>query len=160
MDKTDYFIVARALHIFGVVLWIGGVSFITTVFIPALKKLEQEENKLALFEQLEGRFAFQARLTTLLTGLSGFYMLYYLDAWDRYSQLQYWWVHLMTAIWVMFTLVLFVLEPLFLHRWFHEQAIKNDTQAFNWLHRMHIILLSLSLITVLGATAGAHGFLF
>ncbi|RKX36027.1 MAG: hypothetical protein DRP71_01645 [Verrucomicrobia bacterium] len=157
MDTADLFPIARALHVFGVVLWIGGVAFVTTVLIPSLKRLESSDDKLELFERLEGRFAFQARITTFLTGLSGFYMVEVMDAWNRFLQVQYWWMHLMTLIWLVFTVVLFLLEPLFLHRWFHEMAVKDSRRAFIILHRLHIVLLVLSLITLLGAVAGAHG---
>ncbi len=151
------FVLARALHIACVVLWIGGVGFVTSVLIPAIRILPSAPQRLALFEQLEGRFALQAKVTTVLTLASGVYMLAYLDAWARYLDLQYWWMHLMTLIWAVFTLVLFVLEPLFLHRWFKQQAEKNSHTAFFWLHTMHKVLLSLSLLAVIGAVAGAHG---
>lgn len=157
---TDYnlYIFARTIHVLGVVLWIGGVAFVTTVLIPAIKKMDQEEGRLQLFEQLEGRFANQAKLVTLVTGISGFYMMEFAQAWQRYFYVEYWWVHLMTLVWLIFTIVLFVLEPLFLHDWFRKKAIVNSVVAFDWLHRMHKILLSLSLIAVLGAVSGSHGF--
>ena len=126
--------------------------------MPSLKKLTNTNNRLELFEQLEGQFAFQARIVTLMTGISGYYMLDYMNAWDRYQHLQFWWVHLMTLVWGIFTIVLFVLEPLFLHQWFKEQAIKDSDNAFAWLHRMHKILLILSVLAILGAVAGSHGF--
>lgn len=87
-------------------------------------------------------------------------MLDFLNAWDRYQHLQFWSIHLMTFIWIVFTVVLFVLEPLVLHRWFREQATKDSETAFSWLHRMHKVLLTLSLIAVVAAVAGAHGFQF
>jgi uncharacterized membrane protein len=158
MENFNYFIFARALHVIGVVLWIGGMAFVTTVLIPSLKEITDSTNKLELFEQLEGRFSVQAKVATVVTGISGFYMLEVMSAWGRYQQLQYWWMHLMTLIWLLFTLVLFVLEPLFLHRWFHEQAKKNNAKAFSLVHRLHQILLALSLLAVFGAVAGAHGF--
>ena len=157
MENFTYFGLARALHVVGVVLWIGGVAFVTTTLIPSLRKMTATEQRLALFEQLEGKFAFQARIVTLITGLSGFYMLDYMDAWGRYQQLQFWWVHLMTLIWLVFTLVLFVLEPLILHRRFKRMAAQDSDRAFALLHRMHKILLVLSLVTVFGTVAGAHG---
>ncbi len=160
MDTFESFILARALHILGVVLWIGGVAFVTTVLIPALKKRPDREDSVLLFEKLEGRFAFQAKIVTLITGLSGFVMLEFLDAWGRYLELQFWWLHLMTFIWLVFSIVLFILEPLFLHRWFMEQAAKDSEKALFWLHRMHIILMTLSLIAVLAAVAGSHGYSF
>jgi len=160
MENHDYFILARTLHVIGVVLWIGGVAFVTTVLIPSLKQITNDDNRLALFEQLEGRFAFQAKLATLVTGISGYFMLDYMNAWERYSHLSFWWMHLMTFIWAIFTAVLFVLEPLILHRWFREQAMKDSENAFAWLHRMHKALLTLSLVAVLGAVAGSHGYPF
>ena len=142
MENFDYFILARTLHVAGVVIWIGGVAFVTTVLIPSLKEITDTGNRLELFEQLEGKFAFQARIVTLITGISGYYMLDFMNAWDRYQQLQFWWMHLMTFIWVVFTVMLFVLEPLVLHRWFRKQATKDSKNAFVWLHRMHKVFLN------------------
>ena len=96
MENFVYFGLARAFHVLGVVLWIGGVAFVTTTLIPSLRKMPDSDKRLALFEQLEGKFAFQARIVTLMTGLTGFYMLDYMQAWERYQQIQFWWIHLMT----------------------------------------------------------------
>jgi uncharacterized membrane protein len=151
------FILARMLHVAGVVLWIGGVAFVTTVLIPALRNLPEAEQRLEWFERLENRFATQARIVTLLTGLSGFYMLHTLDAWDRYLSAEYWWVHAMTIVWLIFTLVLFVLEPLVLHRLFQKKARQNSTKAFKVIHRMHWLLLGISMLAIVGAVAGSRG---
>ena len=158
MKNFNIFIIARVLHIIGVVLWIGGVAFVTTVLIPALRRMPDEDKRYELFETLEGRFSFQAKIVTALTGLSGFYMIYYLDVWGRYLSLSYWWMHLMTLVWVIFTVVLYILEPLFLHRWFREQAEIDSETTFRVLHNLHKILLTLSLISILGAVAGVRGF--
>lgn len=157
MESHAWFSIARAVHVAGVVLWIGGVAFVTMTLIPSLRTRSDERDRLALFEQLEGKFAFQARIVTLITGLSGFYMLEYMNAWDRYLQARFWWIHLMTLVWLIFTLVLFVLEPLVLHRYFRELAMRDSERAFARLHRMHKVLLTLSLVAILGSVAGAHG---
>lgn len=161
MKSFEWFVIARILHVVGVVLWIGGVAFVTTILIPALRKLPDTEKRFELFEKLERRFSTQARVVTAVTGLSGFYMVYHLNAWSRYySDPSFWWMHLMTCVWVIFTLVLFILEPAFLHRWFSEQAARNPEKAFRWLQRMHVILLTVSLIAIAGAVAGSRGFRF
>lgn len=156
----ETFTIARVIHVLAVILWIGGVAMVTTVLIPAIKRMKSKEEQINTFEQIEGRFAIQAKITTLLTGLSGFYMLYELDAWNRYLDYRFWWIHAMTLIWILFSLILYVLEPLFLHRFFHTQANKNSGKAFNIMHRLHWILLLLSLITTAGAVAGSHGLFF
>ena len=157
MEDFAFFGLARALHVVGVVLWIGGVAFVTTTLIPSLRAMANVDERFALFEQLEGKFAFQARIVTLITGLTGFYMLEYMGAWNRYQQMQFWWVHMMTLIWLIFTVILFVLEPLVLHRRFKLLAIENSDKAFALLHNMHKIFLALSLITIFVTVAGVHG---
>lgn len=156
---TDYhiFVVARALHVLGVVLWIGGVAFVTTVLIPSLRRMEDADKRLALFENLEGRFSLQAKIVTAVTGGSGFYMVDHLNAWSRFHDITFWWMHAMLIVWVMFTVVLFVLEPLFLHKWFHARAERDSEGTFRLVHRMHIVLLTISLIAVAGAVAGSRG---
>jgi len=109
-----------------VVLWIGGVALETTVLLPAIKPLKSAEEQISTFGMIESRFAWQARATTLLIGLSGGYMLYYTDGWNRYTDLRFWWLHAMTIGRVMFIVILFVLEPLILHCWFVDRA-KTDS---------------------------------
>lgn len=160
MEKSNLFVFARIVHIIGVVLWIGGVAFVTTVLIPSIRKLKDSNKRLELFEELEGNFAIQARIVTFITGLSGLYMIITLNAWNRYLNLSFWWMHLMTFVWLIFTLVLFVLEPLFLHKWFHERASINSDKAFKFAQVLHIVLLSLSILAIFGAMAGTHGFIY
>ncbi len=153
------YIVGRVLHVLGVVLWIGGVAMVTTVLLPVSRAMKQPEERVAYFERIERRFAWQARFTTLLTGMTGFWMLYLIDGWSRYQSLAFWWLHAMTAVWLIFTLVLFVLEPLVLHQLFLDKAEKAPEKTFTVIQVMHWVLLIISLVTVAGAVAGSHGWL-
>lgn len=150
----------RVLHVLGVVFWIGGVAMVTTVLLPATSRLKTAAERVAFFEKIERGFAVQSRVTTLITGASGFYLVYRFDLWQRFARAEYWWMHAMIAVWAVFTLVLFVLEPLFLHRWFIERAQRAPESTFRLVTRLHWVLLALSLITVAGAVAGSHGYLF
>ena len=151
---------ARVIHVLAVVLWIGGVAMVTTVIIPAVKKMKSKKDKLTTFENIEGRFAIQAKITTLITAISGFYMMYELNVWERYLDYRFWWIHAMTIVWIIFTLVLYILEPFVLHKLFKKYANENPEKTFNILHKAHWILLIISLITILGAVAGSHGLFF
>ncbi|MGB0552772.1 MAG: hypothetical protein ACPGQV_09380 [Alphaproteobacteria bacterium] len=122
--------IAHALHVLGVVLWIGGVAFVTTVLLPAVKRLQKPEDRVAFFEAVKGRFAWQARGTTVLVGFSGFYMVDTLDLWSRFTEPEYWWLDAMSIIWVIFTIMLFVAEPLFIHRWFRTRAAVWPEETF------------------------------
>jgi hypothetical protein len=66
----------------------------------------------------------------------------------------------MVCVWALFTLMLFVAEPLFLHRWFRQRAEHAPEQTFRRIERLHWLLLAVSLLTVLGAVAGSHGLAF
>ena len=154
------FALARLIHVVGVVLWIGGVAFVTTVLLPAVARLKTPEEQVAFFEDVESGFARQARVTTPVTGLSGLWLVQLLGAWQRLASPGYWWMHAMVGLWVLFTLMLFVLEPLVLHRWFLERARSDPTGTFRRIRRLHGFLLTASLITVAGAVAGSHGGLF
>ncbi|HEX7970449.1 MAG TPA: hypothetical protein VF502_19655, partial [Stellaceae bacterium] len=82
----------RAVHVLAVILWIGGVAFVTTVVLPAVRRTREPGERLAFFDAIERRFAAQARVTTVLVGLSGLYMLARLDLWDRFLSAGFWWM--------------------------------------------------------------------
>jgi uncharacterized membrane protein len=153
----DDLAVARAIHVLAVVLWIGGVAMVTTVLLPAVQRLKVPGERFEFFEAVERRFAWQARGTTVLVGISGFYMIDRLDLWDRFHAVAYWWMHAMVCVWLLFTAMLFVAEPLFLHRWLQVRAKTAPQSTFTLIERLHWALLILSAITVLGAVAGSHG---
>lgn len=157
MDKA---IIARALHVLGVVLWIGGVAFVTTVLLPAVRRMRTPEERVEFFERIEGSFAWQARVTTLLVGATGFYLVQAWELWPRFASPSWWWMHAMVLTWGLFTFMLFVAEPLFLHRKFLESARSDPERTFRRIERLHWVLLTVSLVTVLGAVAGSHGWLF
>jgi uncharacterized membrane protein len=151
---------ARIVHVLGVVIWIGGVWFVTTIIIPSVVEKGCDKDSVQLFARLEARFSLHARVAVLLTGLSGGYMLYITDSWALFMRAGYWWLFSMSLVWLVFMLMLFVLEPLFMHRWF-AQAIKAAPQtAFRRINQMHWVLLILSLVTIAGAVAGSHGWLW
>jgi uncharacterized membrane protein len=156
----DDLAIARALHVLAIVVWIGGVAMVTSVILPAVRRMAKPNERIAFFESIERRFALQARVSTLLAAVTGFYLVYRLELWDRFLDAQYWWMHAMVAVWAVFTLVLFVLEPLVLHRVFNERAQRDPEGTFRLVERLHWVLLTLSLVTTLGAVAGVHGAFF
>jgi len=154
----DYFIAARVIHVLSVVLWIGGVAMVTLVLLPAIGRMVAVDKRVEFFEQIESRFAWQSRGTTLLAGISGFYMLMQTGGWQRLSQPGSGWLHLMIVTWLIFSVMLFVLEPLVLHRVIKQQAQRDPQGTFNKIAKLHYVLLSVSLLTVGWAVAASHGF--
>lgn len=151
----DDFILARVLHVVAVLFWIGGVAFVTLVVMPSVRARFGAGERLAAFHEVEGRFAPQARLWVLLAGISGLWMTWHAEMWDRFADPRFWWMHAMLILWLAFAVMLFVVEPFFLHR---RMRVSSDPAGdFARMERMHRIALALSILTLIGAVGGSHG---
>src|SRR5262245_47690839 len=51
-NTMDGLIAARVLHVLGVVLWIGGVALVTTVLLPATRRMKTPAERIELFESI------------------------------------------------------------------------------------------------------------
>lgn len=197
-------IVMRAIHVAAVVIWIGGVSIVTTVLLPALRRGDLGSDPLGALRVFERRFVWQARTCVVLVGFSGFYMAWRLVLWDRFQRGAFWWMHAMVLVWLLFSVVLFIAEPLISRRrrqgaegqsgvisiararpaavrdapppQLHmevrgarsSQVSGNEapflaaevSHALARLQRAHWLLLALSIVTVMAAVAGSHGWVF
>jgi uncharacterized membrane protein len=151
------FAIARALHVLALVHWFGGVAMVTTIVLPRARALTDAHAALAAFEAFEGRFAAQARFSILLAGLSGFYMLNKLEAWARLLYPEFWWLTLMVVVWSVFALMVFILEPLVVHRLFHDYALRNKYHAFTLAIRLHAAALIISAVAITAGVLGAQG---
>ena len=150
--------IARGIHILSIVIWMGGVAFVTIVLIPTIRRSSFRGDEFYIFNVIENRFAHIARALVLLAGFSGFYMIYQLNAWNRFWEIRYFWMHAMVLVWLMFVLALFVIEPFFIRD--HGRIVK-DGRNFGDLRKtqaLHLIILILSLITIFISVLGAHGF--
>lgn len=127
------------------------------MILPVVRRGDFGPDWIAAFNAVERRFVWHARTAVLLVGITGFYMTAASDLWFRFADPAYWWMHAMVAVWSVFTLILFVGEPRVLHRLFPPWARRDPVRAFAWLYWLHWLLLALSLVTVLVAVAGAHG---
>jgi uncharacterized membrane protein len=153
----DDIALARVLHVLAVVIWIGGICMATTVALPAARRGDLGADPLRAFKAIERRFVWQARIAVIVVALSGLYMIDRLDLWRRFQSITYWWMHAMVCLWLLFAFILFVAEPLVLRRHFHARAVKHPDVALARLQRLHWVLLGLSVVTIMGAVAGSHG---
>jgi uncharacterized membrane protein len=146
--------------VLAIVHWIGGVWVVTTIVLPRARRLPDSTAALAAFEGFERRFARQVRISILLAGLSGLYMLYSIHGWSRFAELSFWWLHLMVAVWVAFAVVVYALEPLFLHARFERLASGDIVRAFAFAHRLHAVALAVAAFAIIAGVLGADGALF
>lgn len=141
------FNILLALHVLGVVWWIGGVFTVTTSLLPLFNRLPAEA-RIQRIREFESRFATQARIAVLLVGLTGFWMLKLRFGWAGFH---FWWIGLMLIAWVLFTLMLFVAEPVGLPR---KLGLIQKPRAFLALHA---VLLTLALAAIAGGMIGVNG---
>lgn len=152
----DWGIVARAVHVVAIVVWIGGVWMVTTLLLPAMRQ-HPPEQWLREFEAIEQRFAPQARIALIIALLSGLYMIDEYDLWDRFAHPRFWWMHLMVGVWALYALMLFVLEPLVLRRVLHRRAIAAPASTLSLMLWFHRVVLVLAVAAIFAAVSGAHG---
>ncbi len=145
-----------ALHVVSIVFWIGGVGFVTLVLLPALSFLP-EETRFAFFAECERRFGAQARVLILIAGASGGALIARLHLAGALRHGHAWGIEAMIALWVVFAVLLFVLEPLVLHKAMRRLAQTDARRVQVLLTRGHRVLLTLATLTILGGVLWVNG---
>lgn len=152
-----YFLISllTVLHVVTVVLWIGGVAFVTVIIFPMLLKMEDSLEKALMFQRIEGRFARHARIYVILTGISGFALLYltgrFGDLFTRYGV----GITVMLLVWIVYGLVLTFERRIF--RILFEGPEKMDPEkVFSRLSAFHWVVLALSLLAVAAGVWEGH----
>lgn len=135
-----------AIHVLGVVWWIGGVAMVTSTLLPIFNRLP-DRDRIERIKDLEHRFANQARAAVLVVGITGFWMYTLVPPLFAHS----WWVGLMMAVWVLFAILLFIAEPL---RVPAKIGVIHSRARFL---AMHAVLLVLALAAIVGGVVGSRG---
>ena len=65
----------------------------------------------------------------------------------------------MVALWIVFVLMLFVVEPLGIDRLFRSYALREKDHAFAIATRLHWAALLIAALTIGAGVLGAHGYL-
>ena len=63
----------------------------------------------------------------------------------------------MVAVRMLFALMVYVLEPLAIHRLFHEFALRSEDRAFAVAIGLHTVALIISAFAISASVLGAHG---
>jgi uncharacterized membrane protein len=120
LKPVNDLILARAVRVAAVVIWIGAVSMAITTVLPALRGAEVGDDRPRALGAIERRFVWQAPIAMLSVGAAGLYIAARLDRWTRFGTLHLWWMHATVTVWLISAMVLFVVEPLGLRRLPHR----------------------------------------
>ncbi|RJQ38704.1 MAG: hypothetical protein C4550_06480 [Nitrospiraceae bacterium] len=145
-----------AIHVIAVVLWIGGVAFVTMVVFPMIMRMENSLEKVLFFQGVEHTFAKIAKTSVAVVGVTGVLLLYITGEWNVMFKTSGIGPTLMAIVWLFYVLVLMFEGRLF-KAIFKGEAQQDTAKVFYRLSVFHWIILGLSLLAVgVGVWAG-HG---
>ncbi|UCH45918.1 MAG: hypothetical protein JSV11_04215 [Nitrospiraceae bacterium] len=143
------YVTALIIHVLSVVVWIGGVAFVTLVTFPMILREEKSLEQVMMFQGVEHRFAKIAKLMVILAGLSGLYLLF-----EKGLSPGVW---IMIVVWTFYAALLFGLEKLIFKKIFSKPADKLDTRkVFNILQGFHWVVLTLSALAIAAGIWTGH----
>jgi uncharacterized membrane protein len=144
-----------ALHVTVVVLWIGGVAFVTAIIFPMLLKMEDSLEKALMFQRIEGRFARHARIYVVITGISGFALLYLTGRFGDLFTAGGFGITTMLVVWFVYGLVLTFEKKIF--QFLFDRPDKIDPEkVFFRLSAFHWVVLALSLLAIAAGVWEGH----
>jgi uncharacterized membrane protein len=145
-----------ATHVLGIVIWIGGVAFVTIIVFPMIMRMESSLEKVLVFQGLEHRFAKVAKISVTLVGLTGGWLLHLTGEWNILFTSRGIGPTLMIIVWTFYVLVLMFEGRLF-KLIFRGDAQQDTSKVFFRLSVFHWVVLGLSLLAIgVGVWAG-HG---
>ena len=148
--------ILTAVHVLGVVVWIGGVAFVTMIVFPIITRMENSLEKVIFFQGMEHRFAKIAKISVAVVGLTGGWLLYLTGEWRILFSMVGMGPTLMILVWTFYVLVLLFEGKLF-KMIFGGRAQQDTDKVFALLSRFHWVVLSLSLMAIGVGVWTAHG---
>ena len=143
------YVIAVTLHIMSVVVWIGGVTFVTLITFPMILRMDKSLEMVMMFQGTEHRFVKIAKAMVILAGLSGFYLLYEKGLSTA--------VIIMIVIWAVYASLIFGLEKILFAKLFGKPEDRKDMkQVFKILQIFHWVVLALSFIAIGAGVYEAH----
>ncbi len=144
------YVIALIIHVLAVVIWIGGVAFVTMIVFPMIQRTDNTLEQVMMFQGVEHRFAKIAKVMVILAGLSGFLLI-------REKGLSFG-VWIMIGVWAFYASLLFGLEKILFKKLFESPTGKQlDTkQIFFRLQVFHWVILALSFFAIAAGIWTAH----
>ncbi len=144
------------IHVICVIVWIGGVTFVTTVVFPMMYRTEGSLEKALLFQGVEHRFAAIVKWMIGITGVTGLWILYAKYGFGILSQARGIGVVIMIFAWAFYTTVLLSERKIFAKIFADPEKIDMN-KALKMIHVMHWFLLTVSYSAVAAGVWFGHG---
>jgi len=143
------------LHVLSIVVWIGGVAFVTAIVLPVLKEMEDLMAKATFFMRFEKRFQFLAKLCVILAGGSGVLLFWERGAFSHLSGEEAFLIGYKFFVWLIYAVLLFGAERRLMGTLFSPDT--PPEVAFRRLAIFHWAVLILSLIAIVAGIRLVRG---
>jgi len=143
------------IHVICVIVWIGGVTFVTTVVFPMMYRTEGSLEKALLFQGVEHRFVAMVKWLIAIVGATGLYLLYAKYGFGILLNRQGIGIVIMVAAWAFYTTVLLSERKLFARIFADPEKIDMD-KALRMINVMHWMLLTVSYSAVAAGVWFGH----
>ncbi len=151
------YVIALIIHVLSIVIWIGGVAFVTMIVFPMIQRTQSSLEQVMMFQGVEHRFSKIAKWMILISGLTGIYMLHEkgFPFLTTSSSIHVW---LMILVWAFYASLIFFLEKRIFKKLFTKpsgEQLKTE-QIFFRLQVFHWIVLTLSFSAIVAGVWGGH----
>ena len=136
-----------ALHVASIVLWIGGVAFVTIIVFPLIARMTDSFEAVMLFQGVEHRFARHVRFYVALAGITGFLVLYLEGLQGLLFTGRGAGITIMLIAWAFYLLVL-IFEKKIFKKVFGKPEKFDVKKVFTGLGVFHWFILGLSMLAV------------
>lgn len=143
------------IHVICIIIWIGGVAFVTAVIFPLMYKTEGSLEKALLFQRVEHRFAGMVRWLIALVGVTGLWILSAKYGFAILLQRRGLGIVIMIAVWALYTTVLLSERRIFGRTFADPEKIDMD-RALRMINAMHWVLLTISFSAVAAGVWFGH----
>jgi len=155
------FLTMHIVHLLAVILWIGGLAFVTAIVLPMAIKTPDALQKVLTFQRVEHRFAPLAKWFNIITGISGFVMVWLMGWHELYFTKAGLALTFMTAVWVFWFVMLVGLEPIVIRKMLEKMVREGDKMDIDGIFRkvktLHWLMVAISLAAVAAGAFFAHG---
>jgi len=135
------------IHVICVIVWIGGVAFVTIVIFPMMYQTEGSLEKALLFQRVEHRFAGTVKWLIAVVGVTGFWILSAKYGFAILAGRRGIGIDIMLFVWALYTAVLLSERRIF-GRIFADPEKTDMNKALKLINVMHWFLLTISFSAV------------
>lgn len=143
------------LHVLSVVIWIGGVAFVTAIVFPVLMRMEDSMAKVSFFIGFEKRFQLLAKVLVILVGVTGIILFFHRGGFESLSLEEAILLGYKFFVWLFYFVLLFGAEKRLMSTLVSPQT--PPEKAFKRLSLFHWAVLILSLLAVIGGIRIVRG---